>query len=814
MTEENRQPSCAEVEERMADILDGSAPEPLFDHVAECDRCRDARYDAEKNLELVAAAGADYVVPADLEPRVLAALDAQGGAAPAGGSPTPALGSPEPAAEPTSGASPVAGPAATDPDAPTAPQTTTATLPSAPTPEATVAKTEPIPAQSKTEPGEPAREATEKVEDRPRVVSLKPKSGAMRWMVVGGVGAMLATAAAAVIVIKVRGSGGSGSALTAEGWHGNVAKLSGGGLSVCAPDGTSCTAAAEQGAVPKGSVLVTDGHTRARVSLADGTELSLDSGTRVVLGTEKGRRAKLEKGTIVADVAHIDKERARFDLPKGHVEVLGTKFSLTANDDSATVDVSRGTVKLADEQGREVTVRAGEQGRSFAGMPPFVGNSNTMAENIAWSESALAEDEHEEVAVRGLGELKAKKPGDSTERDNAVSLTSHSVKVRIAGAMARTEVDEVFTNNTDEVLEGIYRFPVPPDAKIERLALEVDGKLEEGAFVDRDRAAAIWRGSIVNAAPQIRREMREEIVWVPGPWKDPALLEWQRGGRFELRIFPIPKRGSRRVILAYTQTIKPTGGVRRYSYPMPHDPSGSTRVGRFDVNVQVRGHDESFGVRPQGYELAKTKNNGADQLEMNAAGFSPSGDLTVEYALPERDAELTAWAYKPSGDEAGKLAEKGKATPVTPAKGKDNAVVEAAPEAPAPKLGEGAPYVAIALRPKLPRSRDDAQRTFAIVVDSSRSMFGESYKRAINVASKFVRELAEGDSFTLLACDTDCRAMPGGMHTPSRQSATEARRFLESVRARGREQSDHGHPTGPIDRQRRHEQGSPRRVHR
>ncbi|MCC6897793.1 MAG: FecR domain-containing protein [Polyangiaceae bacterium] len=792
MTDENGKASCAEVEERMADILDGSAPDHLFDHVADCDRCRDARYDAEKQIELVAAAGADYVAPADLEDRVLAALD-KGGAAPATGAP-----SAEPVAPPTSGTAPVAAPAATMPaiqpaadaavatteamPAAEAAVATTEAMPAAVSPAPTSEPTEAMPAPAKTELTETPAIAADRVDARPRVVALKAKSSPVLWLAVGGMGAVLAAAAAAAIVIKARSTGGPAGDVAAEGWHGTVAKLAGNGLSVCAPDGASCTQAADNGAVPKGSVLKTDDRTRVRVTLADGTELSLDRNTRLALGNEKGRRAKLESGSLVADVAHIEGKTARIDLPKGHVEVLGTKFSLTAGDDSATVDVSRGTVKLADTEGREVTVRAGEQGRAYAGTAPFVGNSNTLGENIAWSESGIAEDNHEEVAVRGLGELKAKKPGDSTERDNAVSLTSHSVKVRIAGAMARTEIDEVFTNSTDEVLEGIYRFPVPPDAKIERLALEVDGKLEEGAFVDRDRAAAIWRGAIVNAAPQVRQQVREEIVWVPGPWRDPALLEWQRGGRFELRIFPIPKRGSRRVILAYTQTIKPTGGVRRYSYPMAHDPSGSTRVGRFDVDVQVRGHDESFGVRPHGYQLASAKNAGADQLSMNATGFSPSGDLTVEYALPERDAELTAWAYKPSADEASRLEQKAKAPPPATKKTAGNAVLDAAPEAPpVAKLGNDAPYVAVALRPKLPRSREAVQRTFAIVVDSSRSMFGESYKRAVNVASKLVRELDEGDSFTLLACDTDCRVLPGGLMRPSRQSATEARRFLESV---------------------------------
>ena len=255
------------------------------------------------------------------------------------------------------------------------------------------------------------------------------------------------------------------------------------------------------------------------------------------------------------------------------------------------------------------------------------------------------------MRVRGLGELKAKKPGRDAELDRAVTLSSHRVKVRIAGAVARTEVDETFTNHTDEVLEGIFRFPMPPDAKIERLALEVDGKLIDGAFVERDRAAAIWRGAIVTAAPQLRRSIREEIVWVPGPWKDPALLEWQRGGRFELRIYPIPKRGARRVVLAYSQLIQPTGGVRRYNYPLAHDPSGSTRVDDFQVDVELRGHDEKFGVRAQGYDLARSSSAGVSSLKLAAKSFVPSGDLTLEYALPQRDAELTVWAYKPSPGE-------------------------------------------------------------------------------------------------------------------------------------------------------------------
>ena len=633
---------CAEVAEQLADILEGDASERILDHIADCDRCRDARHDAELAQKLVRDAGADYLPPADLETRVLEALDRRGIAVEQPFSATVPSTERAPA-ETVAAASTERAPAETVAAASTerAPAEAVAAAKST----VAVARTVPIeapsaPATPSVEPTQSSRSVLERTERSLEAVSVAQSSketssvnetspapaaplpaskapslrarlasltSGKRRQLIGG-GAALVAVAAAVALYAGRGSHDGPSEKAA--WRGKVVRVSsaaGGnkGLELCDPSGKSCAGLSAESLVPAGSLLRSDERTRAAILLEDGTSLSLDRGSELWLSAEGARRARLGKGAIVADVAHSKDQIARIELPRGHLEVLGTKFALRASPDSAAVEVSRGTVKLVDGENRAVTVRAGEEGRAYAGMPPYVGATSTLGAALAWSEAAISEP-GEEIAARGLGELKAKKPSSNQELSQAVTLTSHSVKVRIVGAVARTEVDETFTNQTDDVLEGIFRFPLPPDAKIERLALEVDGKLEEGAFVDRDRAAAIWRGAIVNAAPEQRRQIRDEIVWVPGPWKDPALLEWQRGGRFELRIFPIPKRGSRRVILAYTQLVQPTGGVRRYSYPLAHDPSGSTKVQSFDVDLQVRGHDEKFGVQSQGYELARS----------------------------------------------------------------------------------------------------------------------------------------------------------------------------------------------------------------
>jgi hypothetical protein len=228
----------------------------------------------------------------------------------------------------------------------------------------------------------------------------------------------------------------------------------------------------------------------------------------------KERVAKVDAGTVVADVAWIKgAPPARFAFGAGEVEVLGTKLMLTASNNRANVEVARGKVRVRPTSGKWMDVRAGEEATMEPGRETVVASSASVAESMEWSDRSP--EELDAPVLRGVGELRARKPGQTTEKDRAVRLSKHSVKVRVVDVVARTEVDETFTNDTDEELEGIYRFPLPPGAQIERLALEVDGKLMEGAFVDRDKGAAIWRGVIQNAAPKTPKP-KEEIIWVAG----------------------------------------------------------------------------------------------------------------------------------------------------------------------------------------------------------------------------------------------------------------------------------------------------------
>ena len=591
------------------------------------------------------------------------------------------------------------------------------------------------------------------------------------WLVAGGL-----SAAAVVAVIAVRGADDPLVAPSpGPAWTGSLAVIDRaaageGGVEVRTGDGFVPVRVGAT--VTARASIRTDDSTRVELAMRDGSRIYLDHGTELRVG-EAGRVMTVARGNLVADVAHVERAPgALFHTAAGRVEVLGTRFSLTATDEQSSVRVVRGAVRLASARG-VVEVRAGEEGVIARGAAPEVSAAGDVVGAIGWSSELLAPAEPAGEIPAGIGELRAFKPGEKRDRDWKLTLSRHKVTVRIAGNVARTEIEETFQNDSATALEGVYSFPLPPDARIERLALDVDGKMEEGAFVAKSRAAAIWRGVIRNATsrPVTRRD---EIIWVPGPWRDPALLEWQQGGRFELRIFPIPRRGARTIQLAYTQILEPQGRERRYVYPLPHRSGTTPAAGAFDLDIRLSGSDPGTEPRVRNYAVDRRTDGDAIRLSMSATGFRPRGDLIVEYALPDSGAEMRAWSFAGAAAAAPSLAASRRG-------GADPAVVVAQHQIAA----DNRATALIALRPRLPRWTESRQRDYLLVIDSSQSMVGERFARARTLATSLIAEMDRRDRFALLACDVDCRSFADSVQAPSAKAARGAGEWLAEVEPAG-----------------------------
>ncbi|HEX3481000.1 MAG TPA: VIT domain-containing protein [Kofleriaceae bacterium] len=533
--------------------------------------------------------------------------------------------------------------------------------------------------------------------------------------------------------------------------------------------------------VPAGAELTTDDRTRAALALSDGSQLVLDHGTAIAFAADDARQIRLTAGRLAADLAALPGRPAAITTPAGRIDAAdanrapdapAARFIVTATDALTSVQVTRASVVLSTARGERDEVRAGEEGviqQGALAVSPAPG----LVRDAAWAE--LAPPAAPDEVASGLGALRAYKPGEQRDRDWPLALARHDVKIRVVGPIARTEITETFRNDSAATLEGVYQFPLPPDAQIDNLALDAAGGFVDGAFVDKQRGAKIWRGVIDRATPHPIAQPSQDIIWVEGRWRDPALLDWKRGGRFELRVYPIPAHGARTIKLAYTQVVAPRGAWRQYRYPLPHSRDGSTVADELSVDVELRGALPGQ-VRATGYALAADPARAeVNALTLHQAGFVPRGDLVIEYRAEAGDAELRAWTFAGGAAAApdDKLAGKQRV-------GIDPRVVAAQRALAA----DPQPAAVLALRPRLPRWRDGAPRDYLIAIDDSQSMVGERFTRAAELAAASVAQMDRRDRFSAMVCDSECRSL-GALRSPSPQAAGELARWLAAQQPAG-----------------------------
>lgn len=478
---------------------------------------------------------------------------------------------------------------------------------------------------------------------------------------------------------------------------------------------THCALAGPGGAetpCKKDERLTTGVGERLTYRLSDGTRLTLDQQSELHLADE-GRALRVTRGLARFDVVkRPDLRPLAVTLPNGGVQVLGTELVVRAGESLSVVEVLRGLVAV-DQGDRRAQVKAGEAAWLVPGRGPVVRSAS------------VPQDDGERVSADlGFGTLRARRPGGKSDAERPLRLTDHQVRVRLQGAFSHTTVEEAFASDEPHELEGIYRFTLPPGAQVAELSLLVDGRWEEGAFVERERADKIWAGVIRNATPVIKRREVVEYIWVPGPWKDPALLTWSAGNTFELRIFPIPARGERRVRIAYTETLPLVSGARRYTLPLPSDGS-NIRAERFALDLAIGGAVPRKDVRIANYSLVE-EDEATLRYTKTIENFKPVGDLVVDVPEPDSIGDVTAVGW---GRGEG------------PAR-------------------EG--YLAFGLRPSLAELQsDEGPLDLVVLVDTSYGIQRARLSRAAELVAHLFGALGPEDRAQVLACATNCRPLGG-----------------------------------------------------
>ena len=149
-----------------------------------------------------------------------------------------------------------------------------------------------------------------------------------------------------------------------------------------------------------------------------------------------------------------------------------------------------------------------------------------------------------------------------------IQMAELKINSRIVGTIAITTMDMLFYNDSSIVLSGDLYFPLNEGQTVSRFALDVNGKLREGVVVEKAKGREVFEN-------MVRRGI------------DPGLVELTKGNNFKTRIYPIPAKGYKRVVVSYEQELINNNQHIYYQLPLYFNET----VNKFSLNIEVEGGD-------------------------------------------------------------------------------------------------------------------------------------------------------------------------------------------------------------------------------
>ena len=213
---------------------------------------------------------------------------------------------------------------------------------------------------------------------------------------------------------------------------------------------------------------------------------------------------------------------------------------------------------------------------------------------------------------------------------DAFSVTYHHVTVTVDGQIAKTEIDQVFRNETSRQLEADYLFPIPVGAQVSEFIM-YDGKNRlTGELLDREQAVRVY----------------EEIV---RQRRDPGLLEYVGRDTIRARVFPLPPGGEKRFQVSYLQMVPRDGDLCKYLYPLSTERFSARPLADLTINVTLRSAAPIQAVYSPSHDIVVERQS--DRLvtvKFEAGQVKPTTDFALYYTLSPEKLALSAFR-RPSG---------------------------------------------------------------------------------------------------------------------------------------------------------------------
>ncbi|HXF42263.1 MAG TPA: VIT domain-containing protein [Pyrinomonadaceae bacterium] len=323
------------------------------------------------------------------------------------------------------------------------------------------------------------------------------------------------------------------------------------------------------------------------------------------------------------------------------------------------------------------------------------------------------------------------------------SLPIKSIKfdTNISDQTATTKVEQIFRNDTNYTLEGIFFFAIPDGAAISDFAIWENDKRLTGEVRTRDQARQIYN--------EIVRKQR-----------DPGLLEFIGKNIIQASIFPIPPNSDKKLEITYTQVLKADSGSIAYVYPIGlnrspiqrREPVAATsgysrpEVRQISGIVRIDSSRQLGTIYSPTHQISVDKRSGGRSaiVTMDAAGAN--SDFKLYYGYTESAIGASMITYREPGKDG---------------------------------------YFLLTITPG-EVSNSFENKDIVLVIDTSGSMADQGKLDKAKAALKYaVETLRDSDNFNIVAFSGDVRLMETGMIAANSQGKKRGREFIESLKPSG-----------------------------
>jgi tetratricopeptide (TPR) repeat protein len=194
------------------------------------------------------------------------------------------------------------------------------------------------------------------------------------------------------------------------------------------------------------------------------------------------------------------------------------------------------------------------------------------------------------------------------DTESPMQLDELKIDIKVIGQIAITTMDMTYYNNNSRIMEGEFNFPLAEGQSVSRFALDINGKLREGVVVEKEQGRKTFEAIV-------RRGV------------DPGLLEMTEGNNFRSRVYPLPAKGARRVVIAFEQELTNKGNNDLYILPLKiNEP-----VSKFIIHAEVIKNQVNLDTKNELANLAFKQWNDSYIADFEQVNYTPDKQVALSF---------------------------------------------------------------------------------------------------------------------------------------------------------------------------------------